>query len=152
VSSQTKKNTIPPNIYLSNDIVGAEELKGTYWAPRYKRIKNGLEWARNWPYLKSERIFAVPHYMLALREWVNYEDAYLFFMLYGPNPRERLVRSLNGITASYLTEAEYYLIRRYGWNAMNLQFTTFVYQLTDKQHSSSPELENRFEVYSKVLS
>jgi hypothetical protein len=141
----------PTNIYLSNDLVGAEDTSNPYWLKRYDRIKHGLEWARKWPYLEGVEVFAVPHYLLALREWVNYEDAYLFFMLYGPNPRERLVRSLNGITASYLTEAEYYLIQRYGWGAVNLQFTTFAYHLKDKQRSSSPELENRFDVYARVL-
>lgn len=144
----------PTNIYLEHDLVGTDPkgLDDPYWISRYTRVKNGLEWAKNWPYLGGLRVFGVPHYLLALREWVNYEDAYLFFMLYGRNPKERLVRSLSGITASYLTQAEFYMIQRCGWDAVNLQFTTFTHQLNDKQRSSSPELENRFDVYSHAFS
>jgi hypothetical protein len=45
--------------------------------------------------MDTNETLTLPIYPRALREWVNYSDAYLFFMLYGQIVRERLERVKN---------------------------------------------------------
>lgn len=118
-------------------------------------IQAGFDWAkreleRSHPHAEV-RVVTIPVYLMALREWVNYFDTYLFFMLYGESIRERLELSLNNITTLYPILTEYYMMRLFGWQALELQFNTFKEQLKDKLDLNSPQLEERIGVYGAML-
>jgi len=112
-----------------------------------QRIKNGLRWAREKLQLREDEIITVPHYLLGLRERVNYEDAYLFFRLYDPNPRSRLELALSNLVSQYLCQTELFLIRLFGWTDVNIQFETFASQLKNNLEFEAPELQERLSLY-----
>lgn len=94
----------------------------------------------------KERI-GIPHYLRVLRDWTNYEDAYLFFRLYGPTVKEDLDLSLKWITFLHCVQTEVFLAKTFGWDVIRLQFETFAEELEVNLGITSPALEDRFEVY-----
>jgi hypothetical protein len=144
----------PATLYLENGLKGLDSITWEYGKTNHiPNVKMGFEWAKKELYRREINvdIVTLPVYLMALRQWVNYTDAYLFFMLYGKTVRDNLDTSLNNITWLYLVQTEYYLIELFRWDAMELQLTTFVDQLKDKLGTFSPRLEARFEVYRKLL-
>jgi hypothetical protein len=90
----------------------------------------------------------IPHYLKTLRDWANYQDAYLFFRLYGDKVKFHLDFSLKRIAFVYCGQTEYFLLKTFGWEPVNLQFTAFRKQLKDNLGINSPTLEGRFNSYS----
>jgi hypothetical protein len=146
--SRRRLLTFPLTIHLRGQLCGAEDIRPTIDSnnPRLTRIENGLKWAKSYLNIQEETV-AIPHYLLGLRDWANYEDAYLFFMLYGYNPKVRLEIALNNLVTLYLTHAESYMIRLFGWSSVKLQYQTFIDQLQSKLQCQSPRLQERFLVY-----
>lgn len=89
----------------------------------------------------------IPHYLKTLRNWANYQDAYLFFRLYGQTVKEKLDFCLKWITFIHCVQTEFFMMKTFGWNALRLQFETFLSELQQNLGIESPALEDRFEVY-----
>lgn len=89
----------------------------------------------------------IPHYLKSLREWATYEDAYLFFRLYGESPKRDLDFSLKKIAFVHCLQTEYYLINLFGWDAVKLQYNTFLTELKNNLKIKSPTLLARFNAY-----
>lgn len=70
---------------------------------------------------EEDRMVTIPHYLKQLRDWVTYGDAYLFIRLYGRSPRRKLDFSLRAITFIYCVQAEFFLLRTFGWKAVYRQ-------------------------------
>ena len=57
----------------------------------------------------GNQLTTIPHYLKRLREWVQYEDSYLFFRLYGDSVKNNLDFSLKRISFGYLVQIEFFL-------------------------------------------
>lgn len=88
------------------------------------------------------------HYLKILRDWVNYQDAYLFFRLYGNTIKFYLDFSLKRIAFIHCVQTEFFLLKTFGWKPLKLQFKTFQDQLKRNLGIKSPSLEGRFRIYS----
>jgi hypothetical protein len=141
---------LPTNIILKVDSTGSS-IVGTNLRYDVPNVQRGLEWASTRPKLKGLTEISIPLYLMALREWANYEDAYLLFMLYGPYVRDKLERSLNAITSIYLLEAEYFMIEFHGWEKMHSHFEIFKEQMNSNLGEKLPSLEERFTTYAKFF-
>ena len=93
----------------------------------------------------------IPHYLKILRDWTNYQDAYLFFRLYGQTVKQNLDFCLKRITFIHCVQTEFFMMKTFGWDAVNLQFETFMGELETNLGISSPVLERRFNVYRENL-
>ena len=91
----------------------------------------------------------IPHYLKILRDWANYQDAYLFFRLWGQTVKKNLDVSLKRITFVHCAQTEFFMMKTFGWDALKLQFETFLNQLKENLKIESPPLKDRFEVYSE---
>lgn len=91
------------------------------------------------------------HYFKKLREWATYEDSYLFFRLYGDSVKSNLDRYLRHITFFYLTLTEIFLIDACGWDAMRIQYESFVRELTNNLQTEDSPLISRFATYGKMF-
>ena len=89
----------------------------------------------------------IPHYLKILRDWANYQDAYLFFRLYGQTVKQNLDVCLKRITFIHCVQTECFMMKTFGWNALELQFETFLSELATNLGIESPALEDRFNVY-----
>ncbi len=95
----------PSNLFLIDRLEGSDAITWPYGL-QYKvpNVESGLRWARDWAtkvYGIPERApVTLPWYLLGLREWVNYSDAYLFLMLYGESIKNKLEAALNNIYKS----------------------------------------------------
>ncbi len=96
-------------------------------------------------------ITTIPHYLKSLREWAQYEDAYLFFRLYGKSPKRNLAFALSEITFGYLTQIEFFLIKLFGWGAIELQYDTFFREMKSNLKTEPRNLACRFAVYTDYL-
>jgi hypothetical protein len=127
------KFLLPPvNFYLNQQGVfsrNASKVVNWSYADRYHlpNIKACLEFAKS--EIEKERNIsplairiAVPHYLKTLRDWVTYQDSYLFFRLYGPTVKESLDNCLKKIAFIHCVQTEFFLLKTYGWNVLNLQF------------------------------
>jgi len=137
----------PVNFYLNQQGRFSEEFsKMVNWdyADSYHipNIKECLEAVR-----KERQMASIPHYLKTLREWVSYEDAYLFFRLYGELPKKYLDFSLKNIAFIHCTQTEFFLIQLFGWDAVKLQYDTFSNQLKTNLGINSPTLAARFSAY-----
>ncbi|WGM88533.1 MAG: hypothetical protein NUK63_06310 [Candidatus Bathyarchaeum tardum] len=126
------------------------EYADEYHLPNIKSCleyaKERMRAARGDNYCK--RRIGISNYLRTLREWINYQDAYLFFRLYGNSVKENLDRYLKQITFAYCVQTEFFLLRTFGLEAMELQYETFSNELQDNLDINSPALDERFEVYS----
>lgn len=100
---------------------------------------------------KNDAIATIPHYLKELRDWVTYGDAYLFIRLYGEAPKKQLDFSLQAINFIYCTQAEFFLIRLFGWDVVNRQFEYFLNQLESNLHIKPEPLVARFDTYADVI-
>lgn len=155
VSSRTGRNQLlpPSNLYAQGgEAKGKERIKWPYGLENHvPSIFRGLEWARERWKVSSHGVITIPMYLYSLREWVNYSDSYLFFLMYGESVKRNLEFSLETITFLYATQAEYYLARTFGWEAQELQYETFLRQLDQKLHAEAPFLEARFSAMSHAF-
>jgi len=70
--------------------------------------------------------------------------------LYGESPKNNLNFSLENIAFIHCVQAEFFLLRLFGWDAINLQFETFSDQLKSNLKITSEPLAARFKVYSEM--
>lgn len=91
----------------------------------------------------------IVHYLKTLRDWANYQDAYIFFRLYGEKVKFDLDFSLKRIAFIHCVQTEFFLLKTFGWKAVKLQFKTFREELRRNLGIQSPTLEGRFRVYSE---
>jgi len=96
---------------------------------------------------KEKKITSIPHYLKCLRDWVTYQDAYLLFRLYGQGPKEDLDFSLKRIVFIHSLQTEYYLIKLFGWKAVEQQYDVFLTQLENNLGITSKPLLTRFEAF-----
>ena len=116
------------------------------------KIKSCLEYTKD--ELRKERgdnyckrRIGIPHYLKILREWTTYQDAYLFFRLYGSSVKENLDRYLKQITFAHCVQTEFFLLKTFGMEAMELQYRTFTSELENNLGIESPPLNDRFRAY-----
>lgn len=100
---------------------------------------------------KKKGFTTIPHYLKSLREWVQYEDAYLFFRLYGNGVKRDLDFYLNVISFGYLLQTEFFFIKLFGWDTVKLQFDTFYKEMRENLKITPRSLNIRFNVYKKNL-
>jgi hypothetical protein len=127
-----------------------------------KRVASSLQWEYAHSYYipniikcleeahLENRTTTVPHYLKKLRDWVTYGDAYLFIRLYGKSPKINLDFSLQNISFMHCLQAEFYLLRLFGWEAVNRQFEAFSKDLEKNLNVISEPLVARFKVYSSI--
>lgn len=143
---------LPPfNFHLNQDggfDTAFEKAVGWDYATKY-HIPN-IKKCLNLVY-KERRITTILHYLKRLRDWVQYEDSYLFFRLYGKSVKENLDFSLNKITFGYLVQIEFFLIKLFGWNTVKLQFDTFNRELNQNLKIEPTTLVERFDIYEERL-
>ncbi|MFX1502130.1 MAG: hypothetical protein ACFFDH_14295 [Promethearchaeota archaeon] len=97
----------------------------------------------------ENRRTSIPHYLIDLRNWAQYEDSYLFFQLYGPSVKVNLDFSLGKISYGYMVQVEFFLINLFGWKTLKLQFDTFIEKVTENLGIRPFELVVRYQVYAK---
>lgn len=150
-NSKRKNYFLPPmNMYLNQQgKMKTEFSKQICWpyADTYHIpiIKKCLAETR-----EENRVATIPHYLKKLRDWVTYGDAYLFIRLYGEVPKEDLDCSLRAIAFVSCAQAEFFLLRLYGWNAVYRQLEYFLQQMETNLKTSSEPLNARFHVYSRI--
>ena len=101
---------------------------------------------------KNGKFTTIPHYLKSLREWVQYEDSYLFFRLYGDSVKRNLDSSLTIINFGYLVHVEFFLIKLFGWDSLEPQFITFINEIIQNLDIEPTHLIKRFNIYEKYLS
>ena len=153
LNNKTRRNFfLPPyNFYLdqqgslktSNEEVIEWEYGKVHHIPY---VKKALEEA----HIKNRRI-SFPHYLIKLRNWVQYEDAYLFFLLYGKSVKGNLDFSLSRISYGYMVHVEFFLIKLFGWKNLEVQFNTFIEKVLENLGIEPVELIQRYEVYEAYL-
>jgi len=99
---------------------------------------------------RKKQMVTIPHYLKSLRDWVTYGDAYLFIRLYGKSPKTNLDFSLENIAFIHSVQAEFFLLRLFGWDAVNRQFENFSHQLRSNLEITSAPLAARFKIYSEI--
>ena len=121
----------------------------TYHLPN---IKSCLEYTRDEiEQLKGHSIhvrIGIPHYLKSLRDWVSYQDAYLFFRLYGSSVKQNLDFCLKRIAFAHCMQTEYFMLKTFGWDAVNTQFLKFQAELKTNLGIDPPTLRDRFLAYS----
>ena len=149
------------NFYLSQQGIFSDEFsKMVNWdyADDYHlpNIKECLEYTKK--EIERERggrvrnlRTGIPHYLKVLRDWANYQDAYLFFRLYGQTVKQNLDICLKRITFQHCVQTEFFMLKMFGWNALELQFETFLSELQQNLRIESPSLDDRFEVYAENI-
>ena len=90
------------------------------------------------------------HYFKDLREWINYEDAYLFIRLYGPTVISNLDYSLLKISNAFNTLSDSFLINFYGFDKVYSEFETFVGEINEHLKVDPEFLRARFELYKRL--
>jgi hypothetical protein len=159
-SKKLNRFFLPPvNFYLNQQGVFSSNFsKLVSWdhadAYHIPNIKACLEFAKS--ELEKERYerfslvrIGIPHYLKTLRDWVTYQDAYLFFRLYGQTVKDNLDGCLKRIAFAHCVQTEFFMLKTFGWDALNLQFERFAGELKRNLKIDSPTLANRFKVYSE---
>ena len=100
----------------------------------------------------GNKITTIPHYLKKLREWVQYEDSYLFFLLYGETVKTNLDFSLKRISFGYMVQIEFFFIKLFGWEPLKFQFNDFNEKLEENLEINPINLSQRFIIYEKHLS
>ncbi len=90
------------------------------------------------------------HYFKDLREWANYEDAYIFMNLYGESVRLNLNWYLVNITHTFNTLAEIFLISYYGFDFLNEKFRTFKERVKTNLEFDPEFISMRFDEYKEL--
>jgi len=159
-SQNRKKFFLPPICFHLNQqgVFSKQFSRMVNWdyADSYHlpNIKECLEYTKNeMQKEQNDRIvkgrIGIPHYLKILRDWTNYQDAYLFFRLYGQTVKQNLDFCLKRITFLHCVQTEFFMMKTFGWDALNLQFETFLSELGQNLGIESPALNDRFEVYSE---
>lgn len=149
--SKRKNYFLPPtNLYLNQQ------------GKLPKKLSDGIKWDYAQIYhipnivkclsevRRENNITTIPHYLKKLREWVTYGDAYLFIRLYGESPKQNLDFSLRHISFMFCLQSEFFLLRLFGWDAVNRQFEAFSQDLERNLKIVSEPLTARFKVYSAL--
>jgi hypothetical protein len=146
-----KAFTIPPlNLYVNQQGIIPEEVKESitwkygrdFCVPLIKKCLIRVQ--------KKNRLTSIPHYLRTLREDFTYQDMYLLFRLYGASPKDKLDNALVRIAFAYCLQTEFYLIKLFGWNAIEHQFDIFSSELRFNLKIDSPTLSSRFNIYRKM--
>lgn len=149
--SKRKGYFLPPvNFYLNQQGRFPEEFSRKvdwHYADSY-HIPNIIKCLEN--VRRKNQMATIPHYLKKLRDWVTYGDAYLFIRLYGESPKKNLDFSLDNIAFIHCVQTEFFLLRLFGWDAINRQFETFSDQLKSNLKITSAPLTARFNVYSEI--
>jgi len=101
-------------------------------------------------YRKRNKNVTLLHYFKDLREWVNYEDAYLFVRLYGPSVINNLDYSLLKISNAFNTLSDTFLINFYGFDKVYSEFETFVGEINTHLKVNPTFLRARFKLYNRL--
>ena len=101
-------------------------------------------------YEKRNKNVTLLHYFKDLREWVNYEDAYLFISLYGPKVISNLNYSLLKISNAFNTLSDTFLINFYGFDKVYSEFEMFEGEINGHLKVDPEFLRARFELYNKL--
>jgi hypothetical protein len=156
-----KEFFLPPvNFYLNQQGVFSEEFSKMvnweyadyYHLPAIKKcLKHTKKELKKEQGREANIRIGIPHYLKILRDWANYQDAYIFFRLYGDKVKEDLDFSLKRITFIHCVQTEFFMLRTFGWGAMQLQYETFIEELNTNLKIDSPSLVGRFDCYSGKL-
>lgn len=148
--SRNKFLVLPTNLYFKkNELYQLDAMICKDSLKHYvDDLENSFRWAKGQLKYGEKDIVTVPVYLRALREWVNYSDAFIFLMLYGPTIRDNLELFLKNVTMTYLIQTEYFMIQLFGLDSVNFQFRTFTEQLEKNLKAKSPDLETRFRIYN----
>jgi len=155
LNSNTRRNFfLPPfNYYL--------DQQGNFKASNEEIInwEYGIE--NHIPYIKeclrniknnqTARRISILHYLIKLRNWVQYEDAYLFFLLYGESVKENLDYSLKRLSYGYMVHVEFFFIKLFGWKYLEPQFDVFIEKVEDNLDIEPSNLIKRFCIYQDTL-
>jgi len=87
------------------------------------------------------------HYFKDLREWINYEDPYLFIRLYGPTVIDNLNDSLLTISNAFNTLSDTFLINFYGLDRVYSEFDEFIENIKTHLKIDPEFLQARFNLY-----
>lgn len=101
-------------------------------------------------YEKRNKNVTLLHYFKDLREWINYEDAYLFIRLYGPTVISNLNYSLLEISNAFNTLSDTFLINFYGFDKVYSEFETFVEEMNEHLKVDPEFLRARFKLYNRL--
>lgn len=142
---------IPYNFYLDQhgDLKTSNgEVLDWEWGIDYHLpyIKKSLESVH-----KDGSRTSILHYLRKLRNWAQYEDSYLFFLLYGEKVKKNLDFSLRRISYGYMVQVEFFLIKLFGWESLELQFSTFIDKVIDNLGFEPSELNQRYSIYEDYL-
>ena len=149
--SRRKRYSLPPiNFYLNQQgrfpTKFYDEVDWDYAdSYHFPNIVKCLESAK-----EKNQVVTIPHYLKRLRDWVTYGDAYLFIRLYGDSPKRALDYSLQNIAFVFCVQSEFFLLRLFGWDAVNRQFETFANEIEKNLGIRSEPLYARFDVYSTI--
>lgn len=131
-----------------SDLIGWSYGK-TYHLPI---IKSCLEETQNY-FIKNgrtQRWVTIPHYLRYLREWINYEDSYLFFRMYGSTIQVQMFNYLIKIAHAHCVQTELFLIKLFGFETVKLQYDRFSQQMRYNIGITPISLKTRFDVYSAL--
>lgn len=149
-NNDLKKFFLPPYNFHLNQQRQFDRSLGEFvnwdYANEYHipKIIEGLESIHN-----ENKIITYPHYLQNLREWVQYEDAYLFFRLYGDTVKSNLEFSLKRISYGYLTLIELFFINLYGWDKLSQEYKIFYQEFKANLGIEPTSLSQRFAIYWK---
>lgn len=98
------------------------------------------------------------HYLLELRNWVSYEDSYIFRRFYGESVRPKFYKHMYWILSSFLSIAEAYLIWVFGYEKINEEKNLYISEFdkyfepeVDPTEKITYNLRMRFEYYDNYV-
>jgi hypothetical protein len=97
--------------------------------------------------IRRDENITLLHYFKDLREWINYEDAYLLIRLYGPYIIRDLDKSLYEISNAFNMLSEIFLINFYGSEKVFAEFEGFTKEVKNNLEIDPDFLNKRFELY-----
>jgi hypothetical protein len=99
------------------------------------------------------------HYFYNLRNWVNYEDSYIFRRLYGPSIRPGFYWDLSCILSAFMSLTEIFMIWVFGFDDIEKEKDMFINEFNqffendvDDELRVTRPLNNRFSYYDNYSS
>ncbi len=100
---------------------------------------------------QKQQPVSIIHYLKELRDWVTYEDAYLFFRLYGKKVRNNIDVSMHHLILIHLVQTEHFLMEVFGLESMMEQYNMFRPELIRNLGICPEALDNRISVYTNAF-
>ena len=142
---------VPPfGIYVKNGKITPSCKDAIKWEYGKNHHCPNIEKCLLSAYTKRKKNVTLLHYFKDLREWANYEDAYLFIRLYGPTVISNLNYSLLEISNAFNTLSDAFLINFYGFDKVYSEFETFVGEINEHLKVDPEFLRARFELYNRL--